>query len=198
MERSVRMAFMVAIVGVSLAMSAGRAERADETPQPQPADALQLKRVAPGDVLTLRDFEQTGFVARYRLLDRRRNGQGAQQVNGYLFEDPENPRARVMVELGPDPQNVQFVTVVWHGEALIKPASWTGMKSRFIADLVQATFPEIEYGELSSYVWEQQGQSYPEGVGAIPKARMPGARVFAGATGSSLVVGFERFPRAQP
>lgn len=195
---------MVAIIGVSLLLGAGPAERptAAVSPMPVTASSTTPASVAPvpftlsaaADTLTVAAFEHSGFLSRYRPIGLRSNGQGAQALRAYLFEDAENPRGRVMVELGPRPDNVRFVTVVWHSETIAGPAAWTSMKSRFMADLVEATFPEIEFGELSSYVWEQQGHSYPEGLGAIPRARMPGAKVFAGATGASLVVGFERFP----
>jgi hypothetical protein len=191
MERGLRMACMVAIVGVSLAMGAGRPEQA--------GDEVNAA-AARGDAgaLTVRGFEDSGFLERYRPVDRRRNWHGGQLLHAWLFDDPENPRGRILVELGPSADDVQFVTVVWHGETLYTRASWTSMKSRFIADLVESTFPEVDYGELSAYVWRQQERSYPEGVGAMPKAVLPGAKVIAGASGSSLVVGFERYPKAQP
>jgi hypothetical protein len=188
MGRSMRMLFMVAIVAVSLAMGAARPGRVEDR-RPDAAAAA--------DLLSVRDFEQSGFFRRYRPVDTRRTSHGGSLLHAYLFEDPENPHGRILIELGPAADNVQFVTVVWHGEAIYQRASWTTLKSRFMADLVESTFPEIDYDELSQYVWEQQQRSYPEGVGAMPKGTLRNARVMAGASGSSLVVAFERHPKMQ-
>ena len=191
MDKGIRMLFMASIVVVSLVLGAARPERVEDT-------NTLLSSGGGADVLTVSEFEHSNFLARYRPVDVRRNWHAGYLLHAYLFEDPENPRGRILIELGPSADNVQSVSVVWHGQAIYQRASWSTLKSRFMADLVESTFPEIDYGELSRYVWEQQARSYPEGSGAMPKVMLSNARVMAGASGSSLVVAYERHPRIQP
>ncbi len=79
-------------------------------------------------------------------------------------------------------------TVKWSGEPST-PAAWSSVKKQFMADLLEATFWDVDYGQLSSYVMKSgEGLFLPSG----PTAQLGPAWTRAGSQGSDFLVRIER------
>jgi hypothetical protein len=136
----------------------------------------------PAPRVTHEDFERSAFVRKYPPLER----SGAAR---YAFADPSEPARRVLVQFAPPAGDVKSIVVTWHGDGAA-PA-WSSVKKQFHADLLEATFWDVDYGELSVFVVEHGAKAYAA-ADAMPRMRLGPVHAYAGSAGSTLVVGLER------
>ena len=134
----------------------------------------------PAPQLGVADFQASAFLRRHPAKAMRSEG-GARI---YSFADAYSESERIEVALGPDP--VRSITVRWVGEP-DHPAQWSSVKKQFMADLLESTFWDVDYGQVSSYLMDLH-QPYADG----PGAPIGPARIRAGSSGSDLVVRLER------
>ena len=156
-------------------------------PSQQPAErgkAAESKEAAIR--LSVQDFERSSFCRRHPPKTR----QSEAGTVAYSFDDAYSESRRIVVELGSNPDRISTITVTWFGETY-RPAAWSSIKKQFIADLMESTFWDVDYGQVSSYVLEHQKDLYSPAQAAAPMGES-GVRIRAGTAGSGLVVSLAR------
>jgi len=134
--------------------------------------------------VTVGDFERSSFYRKHPPASR-------EQTPGrlaYRFEDRYKESSGIEVALDVEGDRVSAFTVTWFGDAS-RPAAWSSIKKQFVADLLEATFWDVDYGQVSSRVMESGTRPYSASEPALPLGQ---ARIRAGSSGSDLVVRLER------
>jgi hypothetical protein len=138
--------------------------------------------------LTIADFERSAFLRRHPAKEHRVEPlKPAGSAWIYSFDDTET-EGRILVQLEPAADRITVLTITWPGEASETTAAWNSVKKQFVADLLESTFPEIDYGKVSSYVMEQK----PGAPAATSAGTIGEAKIQAGASGSNLVLELSR------
>lgn len=134
--------------------------------------------------VTLNDFEHSAFYRRHPPASR----QSSPGRFVYRFVDRYSESQAIDVAVDLEGDRVSGLTVKWSGD-LSNPAVWSSVKKQFMADLLEATFWDVDYGQLSSYVMKQEQAVYlPSG----PTVQLGPAWIRVGSRGSDLIVRLEK------
>jgi hypothetical protein len=146
------------------------------------------EQAAQPEVLTVASFEKSAFMRRHPANDKSVQPlQPAGQATLYGFDDTET-EGRIVVQLEPSPERVSTITITWPSEGTGFPAPWDSIKKQFLADLLESTFSDVDYGQVSAHVLQR-----PEGsMAADPGLALDKARLRAGHSGDDLVVEISR------
>jgi hypothetical protein len=134
-------------------------------------------------------IEQSAFVRKHVVRERRSIARPEGGVTHVFLIEDAYQKDGVTLELWPSAESVTGLRVTWPGGAA--PAAWSSIKKQFVADLLEATFWDIDYGEVSTYLVEHGARRY-DSIDAVPRHPMRAVKIHAGVVGTSLVVGFER------
>ena len=96
------------------------------------------------------------------------------------------------MELSGEPFLLSQLGVSFHGSSISNPATLTIRKEKFLRDLLASTYPDISIEKVIARIRTEQTRSYDGGSDQMPRTVVGTASVFAGISGSSLVVGLER------
>ncbi len=134
--------------------------------------------------VTINDFEHSAFYRRHPPTLR----QSSPGRFLYRFDDRYSESKSIEVAVDLEGDRVSGLTVKWSGD-FSRPAAWSSVKKQFMADLLEATFWDVDYGQLSSYVMKQEQALYlPSG----PTAQLGPAWIRVGSRGSDLFVRLEK------
>jgi hypothetical protein len=162
------------IAAATLALLAGCGDAQEQAAQPE--------------ALTLAAFEKSAFVRKHPAKDKSVQAlQPAGQATLYSFDDTETD-GRIVVQFEPSPERIGTITITWPSEGAGFPAPWDSIKKQFLADLLESTFSDVDYGQVSAHVLGRVEGS----MVADPGLALDKARLRAGHSGDDLVVEISR------
>jgi hypothetical protein len=142
---------------------------------------------APGpEPLAAADFESGAFFRRHPSSDRRVDSTAAPRMAWiYSLRDAETSGLISLVVHGTE-RRIESITVTWpSGE---QPAGWNSIKKQFVADLLESSFSEVDYGQLSAYVVAHSFERFQSATPGV----LGGTEVKAGRSGGRLVLALRR------
>lgn len=104
-------------------------------------------------------FERSAFLRRHPPLAR----EPREGTLSFRFSDPYGESSQILLSLAPPAGDLAAVTVAWRGDS---SARWSSIKKQFVADLLESTFSEVDYGSLSAYAMSLANASEPNGASA--------------------------------
>jgi len=136
-------------------------------------------------------FERSAFLRRHPPLAR-------EQRDGaliYRFEDRYGESRQISVSLAPATGELVAVTVDWRGDS---NARWSSIKKQFVADLLESTFSEVDYGSLSAYAMRLAEGSDPDRAAPWSDASGTQARFHSAGPELTLILERRAHARLQP
>ena len=138
------------------------------------------------EALSAAEFESGAFFRRHPSSDRRVDSSAAPRTAWiYALRDTET-RGSVSLLLQGSAGRIETIQVTWPaGE---EPAAWNSIKKQFVADLLESSFSEVDYGQLSAYVLAHTYERYQTARASV----LNGTEVKVGRLGGRLVLALRR------
>ncbi len=142
------------------------------------------KAAAQGPTVSLGDFEHSSFYRKHPAVSReQRTGRRV-----YRFDDRYSESRSIEIAFDVEGERVSGFTLTWSGEP-DHPAQWSSVKKQFMADLLESTFWDVDYGQVSSHLMDEGTRTYSAADPAVPLGPV---RIRSGGSGSDLIVQLER------
>jgi hypothetical protein len=169
------MRYWLLVIAATALLSLACCSRSPEIDASRPAQQAPAFGIA--------EFEQSAFYRRHPP----KNREDQAGAIAYRFVDPYGESRDIVVQFAPGRDRIRAITVTWHADRA-EGAGWSSIKKQFMADLLESTFWDVDYGQVSSYMMEQGKAA--QGGQAVPMAG--GVSIVSAAAGSDLTLRLER------